>query len=110
MNPFRWRKMTWLILIFTGLMLAWMIAGARSTSCSQYAAGSPERAGCGAGTGIGVGLIFGLWFVGFVVLSIIWFMTRPARRICPVCGNEVRKGKTVCKKCGYNFAAAAVHR
>jgi predicted amidophosphoribosyltransferase len=53
-------------------------------------------------------LIFGMWFVGFIILSIIWFMTRPTRRLCPVCGSEARKGQTICKKCGHNFARAAV--
>ena len=102
--------MTWLIFIFTGLMFAWMIGGASANSdnCSEYAVGTSLRGSCEAGTnigtGIGITLIFGLWFVGFIILSIIWFMTRPKRRVCPVCGNEARKNRTVCKKCGFNFA------
>lgn len=102
--------MTWLIFIFTGFMFAWMIGGANANSdnCAEYALGSSSRSACEAGTNIGTGIgitvIFGLWFVGFIILSIVWFMTRPKRRTCPVCGNDVRKNKTICKKCGFNFA------
>jgi hypothetical protein len=71
------------------------------TNCEAY------RAGANIGTGLAVAAILGVWFVGFIILSIIWFMTRPARRVCPACGTEARKGQTVCKKCGHNFASAA---
>lgn len=110
MNPLRWRPMTWLIFIFTGLMFAWIIGGANANSdnCAEYAVGSAGRSSCEAGTnigtGIGVTIIFGLWFVGFIILSIIWFMTRPKRRMCPACGNEAKKNIAVCKKCVFNFA------
>jgi hypothetical protein len=112
MNPLRWRKMTWLILLFTGLMAAWIIGGiAAQEDCGNELPGSVERelceTGTDIGTGIGVGALFCVWFLGFVVLSIIWFMTRHDRRLCPVCGHDVRKGQLVCKKCGYDFGAAA---
>jgi hypothetical protein len=55
------------------------------------------------GTGIGVTLIFVLWFIGFIILSIIWFMTRRRGRMCPHCGEDVKKGRTTCKNCGYDF-------
>ena len=108
MNPFRWRKMTWVLVIFTVVMLVWIVAGAGSggecppgtADCESYLAGEA------IGSGIAATMLFAIWFVGFIILSIIWFMTRPARRVCPTCGNEVRKGQTVCKKCGYDFAAA----
>ncbi|MDQ3540223.1 MAG: bL32 family ribosomal protein [Chloroflexota bacterium] len=104
--------MTWLIWIFTALMLIWMIGGSSSNAdnCNEYAIGTSSRSACEAGTdigtGIGVALLFMIWFIGFIILSIIWFMTRPNRRTCPICGNEVKKGRTVCKKCGYDFASA----
>ena len=59
------------------------------------------------GTSIGVGLVVTLFFVGFVILSLIWFMTRPKRRVCPSCGTDAKKGVTQCRKCGFDFAAAA---
>lgn len=110
MNPLRWRKMTWTILVFSGLMLAWAIAGTTTEVCGEYAPGSADREACelgeDIGTGIGVALIFGLWLVGFLVLSIVWFMSRPRQRQCPRCGEDVKKGVTACRKCGYDFAAA----
>jgi hypothetical protein len=52
-----WRKMTWAILLWSGAMLTWL-----------------------AGTEPGVALGALLWFLGFVVLSLIWFMSRPLWR------------------------------
>jgi hypothetical protein len=111
MNPLRWRKMTWVLNIWNVIFLIWIIAG--SVSGAHHAAkdcahpGVLTRQECldasHAGTGIGVALIFLLWFLGFVVLSIIWFMTRRKGRICPHCGEDVKKGRTTCKKCGYDF-------
>jgi hypothetical protein len=113
-NPLRWRKMTWAVLVFTGLMGAWAIAAVASNSdnCDEFAVGTASRSGCDAGTtvgtGIGVGLLFCIWFLGFIILSIIWFMSRPSRRLCPVCGHDARKGQTICKKCGFDFSAPAM--
>jgi hypothetical protein len=47
-----------------------------------------------------------LWFIGFVVLGLVWLMTRPRHRQCPRCGNDVKKGLTVCGSCSYDFAQA----
>ncbi|MDP9226837.1 MAG: zinc ribbon domain-containing protein, partial [Actinomycetota bacterium] len=66
------------------------------------------QAGADVGTGIGVAFLIVLWFVGFVILSIIWLMTRPSHRLCPVCGENVKQGATVCKSCGHDFARAFV--
>jgi predicted amidophosphoribosyltransferase len=52
-------------------------------------------------------LLFLIWFIGFVVFSLVWLMSRPDRRLCPVCGEQVKKGLITCSKCGYNFAQAA---
>jgi hypothetical protein len=102
--------MTWAILVFSGLMLVWMIAGASTEVCGDYAPGTLDRQSCEAGedvgTGIGVAVIAFIWFAGFIVLSIIWFMTRPRHRQCPRCGGDVEKGRTACGKCSYDFAAA----
>jgi hypothetical protein len=106
-----WRKMTWVLITFTVIMFAWMIGGGTSagSQCNDVSGHyqNAKEAGCQAGTAIGVGLIFGLWFFGFVVLSIIWFMTRPKGRDCPVCGEKVKKRRTTCRSCGFDFAAAA---
>jgi hypothetical protein len=104
-----WRKMTWVLIIFTVVMFAWMIGGAGAADCEELR-GQYQQAketGCEAGTAIGVGLIFVLWVLGFLVLSLIWFMTRPRGRDCPACGETVKKGRTTCPECGHDFAATA---
>jgi hypothetical protein len=86
----RWRKMTWTLWIWTALMFAWMIGGSvdgahkAAADCatdSAVTSGILTKQDCldasHAGTGIGVALIFFLWFLGFVVLGFVWFMTRP---------------------------------
>jgi rubredoxin len=100
--------MTWVLLIFTALMTVWAIAAASSgSSCDKS---DPDYESCklaeDIGTGIGITLIFVLWFIGFIVLGLIWLMSRPKHRQCPRCGHDVKKGLTVCKNCGYDFAAA----
>jgi hypothetical protein len=110
-----WRKMTWVILTWSALMLAWIIGAAGSSDASSYCREHRSQylsirdceAVHNAGTGIGVGLLVGLWFLGFVVLTLIWLMTRPKGRDCPVCGETVKRGRTVCPACGHDFAAAA---
>lgn len=110
MNPLRWRKMTWALLVWSGLMLAWIVSATATEVCGDYAPGSADREACelgeDVGTGIGVAFIFFVWFLGFVILSIVWFMTRPRHRQCPRCGEDVKKGRTACRRCGYDFAAA----
>lgn len=98
--------MTWALVAWTLVMFIWMIAGGSSADCGSIA-DEAERIGCEAGTGIGVALLFVLWFVGFMVLSAIWFMTRPRGRTCPACGETVKKGRTSCPSCAFDFAQAA---
>lgn len=71
-----WRKMTWALIIWSVLCLIWIISGASSSNCAD----STSQTNCQAGTAIGVGLIIGLWFMGFVVGALVWFMTRPKGR------------------------------
>lgn len=107
MNPLRWRKMTWVLNIWNIIFLIWLIAGIADRPSKDC---PPSDSLCvnasDAGTGIGVALIIFLWFLGFVVIALIWLMTRPRTRPCPRCGEDVKKGVTVCKSCGYDFAAA----
>lgn len=112
MNPIKWRKLTWVIWIFTTLMIAWMLIDARDTSgrCSVYEMGTADYADCllaaNRDMGLDVRLLI-IWFVGLLVLSSIWLMTRGSKRTCPACGHDLTKGQTVCKKCGYDYAAHA---
>lgn len=75
-----WRKMTWAIIAWTVLIGAWLAsyAGAVGDIETNSAA---ERTGVAIGAGIGTTFIFMIWFIGFVVLAIIWFMTRPKANV-----------------------------
>ena len=98
--------MTWVVLIFNVLMLIWLIAGIASVSHSGNCHGLSAQscnAATAVGTGIGAFFIVILWALGDVILGIIWLVTRGNGRSCPVCGNRVKRGKTVCKSCSYDF-------
>lgn len=101
-----WRKMTWVLIIWSVLILIWAIAGGAGNDCGSETT-QLNREACEAGTGIGVALIFFIGFIGFVFFSLIWFMTRPKGRECPACGERVKRGRTECPDCGHDFAAAA---
>jgi hypothetical protein len=102
------RISSWLIVIWTALFAIWIIAAIASRPSTDCVSGDQLcQDASDAGTGIGVGILFFLWFLGFVVLSLIWLMTRTKRRVCPVCGTEVKKGPTQCPSCSFDFAAAA---
>ncbi len=102
-----WPKATWALVVFNVLMLIWVIAGIASTSGNATDCGSLSQDTCNAarsvGTGIGVSILLVLWFIGFVILSLIWLMSRPRRRQCPACGNDARRGQTSCATCGHSF-------
>jgi len=106
----RWRKATWAVVLWTVLFAVWIVAGASSTSNNCAGRVGSDLSSCQAGTAIGGGLavtfLVIVWFLGFVVLSLIWLMSRPQRRLCPVCGEQVKKGLTACPKCHHDFAAA----
>ena len=79
---FRFRKATWAILLWTLAMGAWIVAGLISSARSNATdCGSLSQSTCNAasdvGTGIGVFLLLALWFFGFIVLSLVWLMSRP---------------------------------
>lgn len=61
------------------------------------------------------GMHAGAWAAGVFLLLIVflplYLIVRkprvPASRVCPACGEDVRRGLTVCEACGHDFAAAA---
>jgi len=105
--------MTWVVILWCVLMAVWIIAALSSsgpnTNCVHHLYLSKQtcESVSTAGTGIGVVILWFVWFFGFIVLSLIWFMTRPKGRDCPACGEMAKKGHTTCQSCGYNFATAA---
>jgi hypothetical protein len=110
-NPLRWRKMTWVLNAWNVIFLIWIVAGSISGAhqarkdCSHPFPLTRQECldASHAGTGIGVAFIILLWFLGFIVLALVWIMTRRRGRICPHCGEDVKKGRTTCNKCGYDF-------
>lgn len=102
----RWRVFTWVILVFNLLMLIWIVTAvsANARDCSGLTGDALTN--CQAnnvGTGIGATLVFVLWALGDVILGVLWLVTRPRVRDCPVCGNGVRRGEMRCRTCGYDF-------
>jgi hypothetical protein len=76
----RYRKSTWGLIIWTGLMAAWLISGMVNVSNNANCTGDYSsycQAGTAIGAGIGIVFIGGLWFMGFIVGSIIWFASKP---------------------------------
>jgi beta-lactamase regulating signal transducer with metallopeptidase domain len=107
----RWRKATWALAIFNFLALLWLVVGIASVPPATAAnCNGLDQATCNAardiGTGLGVTAIVIVWFIGFVVLGLVWLMSKPKHRQCPRCGHDVKKGLTVCKSCSFDFAQA----
>ncbi len=102
---------TYVILLVNVIFLIWIIAGAASTSGHATDCGTLTQETCDSarnvGAGIGIGIIIFLWAAADVILGIVWLITRPNKRHCPVCGSSVRKGQTECVACGYDFRSGA---
>jgi hypothetical protein len=64
-------------------------------------------AGTAIGAGIGIMFILFLWAMVDVILGVTWLVTNKSKRSCPACGQNVKKGLTVCPSCQFNFTAAA---
>jgi hypothetical protein len=106
-----WRKMTWAILVWSALMGAWIIRAISSANPAQNCVRHAHMYlhSCGtfstAGMGIAILVLVSLWFFGFCILSLIWLMSKPRRRLCPACGEKVKRGFTICPSCQHDFAA-----
>ena len=82
--------MTWALIAWCGLTVLWAVAGASTASntghdCARQSNAYLSRHACeqagNVGTGIGVAIILVFGFCGFIVLSLIWFMTRPRTEV-----------------------------
>lgn len=104
------RKATWLVIIWNGLILLWAATGINAVkdTCDGLSGTALRNCEISLNLGGGVALfVIGLiWFVGFLVTGLIWLMSRPKRRLCPVCGRSVKSGEVVCKRCGFDFRMA----
>ena len=105
-----WRPLTWVILTVQVLFVIWLIAGINAVSkdtCSTSEYSDACQAGQAIGAGIGIGIVIFLWALVDVILGVIWLVTNKAKRTCPACGRNVRKGLLICPGCNFDFAAAA---
>lgn len=76
----KWRKATWALVAFNVLMLVWLVSGLGAvgdTPCDPTLDPELCDAATAVGAGIGVTLLIILWFIGFVVLGLVWLMSRP---------------------------------
>lgn len=87
----KWRKMTWVLWIWSALILVWAIGGGGSAASdctretgTEFISASTAQDACTAGAGIAIAFILFIGFVGFVFFSLIWFMTRPKEKAQPV--------------------------
>lgn len=75
-----WRKMSWVLIGWTTACAIWLISGIASVANSNACTGQLDPSTCHAatqiGAGIGAAMIIGVWFVFFIPLSLVWFMTR----------------------------------
>lgn len=110
-----WRKMTWVIVVWCVVMAIWIvgaiIGAASGEECGREAQRALGQETCvaarDAGTGIAVVALWFVWFFGFIILSLIWFMSRPKGRNCPACGMNVKQGRSTCSHCQFDLAVAA---
>lgn len=72
----RWRKTTWVIAIWTGLVALWLIAG-----ISKLAAGPSQSTAVAAGVALGATFLFMMWLVVLAPLALVWFATRPKNNV-----------------------------
>ena len=105
--------MTWVVVAWCVLMGVWIVSAIAGADPSDDCVGETYRGACEAGStagsGIAVVALWFIWFFGFIALSLIWFMTRPKGRDCPACGENVKRGRTVCPSCQFDFAGAVDH-
>jgi hypothetical protein len=112
----KWRVFTWVIVVINVLFLVWFIAGVGSAGsnvkdCTGLTGQALDlcnagNAGTAVGTGVGAAIIIFLWAFVDIIMGIVWLVTRPRGRPCPVCGTNVKPGVTVCPKCGHDFRGA----
>jgi hypothetical protein len=83
----RVRKMTYAIWACVILIATWIAVGSaniHNETAKCVHEGVLDHTTCanavGAGSGIAIFAILVVGFMGFVVLSLVWFMTRPRRR------------------------------
>ena len=73
----RWRKATWALVIWTVLAIIWVAGGVGAVGDLGPAGSDAEEAGRAIGAGLGFTFIIFIWFIGFIILGLVWLMSRP---------------------------------
>lgn len=84
----RARKMTYVLIGWCLLILAWATLGATNSidhtaeRCehARYIGQETCESASHTGTALGMGFVLLIGFMGFVVLSLVWFMTKPSEK------------------------------
>jgi uncharacterized protein (DUF983 family) len=70
--------MTWLLIVFSALMLAWLVSVlAQSNNCAHEQFHQLCKASEDAQRSNDFVIVLVIYFMGFVILALVWFMTRP---------------------------------
>lgn len=81
----KWRKATWALVLWNVLMLIWIASGISASTDNCSGLTGTDLTACQAGTAIGAGIgvtaLILLWFLGFVVLGLVWLMSRPKENV-----------------------------
>jgi hypothetical protein len=79
------RKATWAVLVWTVFMAVGILAAALNIGGDCVGLTGSDLSACQADAwirgGIGLTLLLLLWFVGFVPLAIVWFVSRPRENV-----------------------------
>lgn len=101
------RPLSWVIIAINLFFLYATVSGISETSKSCDGLTGDDLTICQAGTaigaGIGVGIILFFWVLIDLILLIVWLVSNKNQRECPKCGRKVKRGRTECAKCGYQF-------
>jgi len=79
----KWRKATWALIVWSALTVVWIIAGTAGESSTAHNDCRREtdvhlcEQAHHVGAGVGIAAIIVLGFMGFVVLALVWIMSRP---------------------------------
>ena len=98
------RKATWAILAWTVLMAVGILAAALNIGTNCVGLTGSDLSACQADAwirgGIGLTLLLLLWFVGFVPLVIVWFVSRPRENVAVFgpAGQQVMLSEEEAKK------------
>ncbi len=71
-----------------------------------YEIGNDDGSDAAVGIYVFVSLI--VWAVINVVLYVLYRVTGGKKRECPACGQNVKKGLTICPSCSFDFMKAAL--